>query len=171
MCISPKQEKQKLRNLIRSRFRKLKSKKSIDLTVVEKLSQIINLNKYSSILFYQPLADEVDISDIFIHPQAKMDIYFPFFQKHAIYHKDSRAEFSFDNLPKISCVVLPGRVFDKNGNRIGRGFGWYDRLIKHLEPETEIIGVCFGFQIFDRVPVEKHDEKVHIVCTDQGIYK
>lgn len=53
-------------------------------------------------------------------------------------------------------IVVPGVAFDRNGNRIGRGRGYYDRfLCKHLNVRR--IGVCFDFQLVDEVPTEPND--------------
>lgn len=61
-------------------------------------------------------------------------------------------------------IVVPGVAFDKNGNRIGRGRGYYDRfLCKHLNVKR--IGVCFDFQLVDEVPTEPTDIKVDEVIS------
>lgn len=53
-------------------------------------------------------------------------------------------------------IVVPGVAFDRNGNRIGRGRGYYDRfLCKHLNVKR--IGICFDFQLVDEVPTEPND--------------
>ena len=53
-------------------------------------------------------------------------------------------------------IVVPGVAFDHNGNRIGRGRGYYDRfLCKHLNVKR--IGICFDFQLVDEVPTEPND--------------
>ena len=56
-------------------------------------------------------------------------------------------------------IVVPGVAFDRNGNRIGRGRGYYDRfLCKHLNVRR--IGICFDFQLVDEVPTEPNDIKM-----------
>ena len=63
-------------------------------------------------------------------------------------------------------IIVPGVAFDKNGNRIGRGKGYYDRfLCKHLDIKR--IGICFDFQFVDEVPTEDNDIKMHEVLTIQ----
>ena len=53
-------------------------------------------------------------------------------------------------------IVVPGVAFDRNGNRIGRGRGYYDRfLCKHLNVKR--IGICFDFQLVAEVPTEPND--------------
>lgn len=61
-------------------------------------------------------------------------------------------------------IVIPGVAFDRNGNRIGRGKGYYDRfLCKHLDVYR--IGICFDFQVVDEVPTEDNDIKMNEVIS------
>ena len=62
----------------------------------------------------------------------------------------------------FDLIVVPGMAFDRNGNRLGRGKGFYDRFLsKHLEVPR--IGICFDFQIVDAVPADSFDILVHKV--------
>lgn len=61
----------------------------------------------------------------------------------------------FTCLSEIGLAVVPGRAFSPAGVRIGRGRGYYDRLLPSLSCPK--IGVCFPFQLFDALPEEKHD--------------
>ncbi len=61
-------------------------------------------------------------------------------------------------------IVVPGVAFDKKGNRIGRGKGYYDRfLCKHLDVTR--IGICFDFQLVDEVPTEDNDIKMNEIIS------
>lgn len=64
----------------------------------------------------------------------------------------------------FDLIVVPGVAFDRNGNRIGRGKGYYDRfLCKHLNVKR--IGICFDFQIVKEVPTEPTDIKMDEVIS------
>ncbi|EMR73395.1 5-formyltetrahydrofolate cyclo-ligase [Thermoplasmatales archaeon SCGC AB-539-N05] len=70
----------------------------------------------------------------------------------------------------IDLVLLPGIAFDKRGNRIGHGAGYYDRLLgKYLHAKRA--GLAFDFQIVDTIPVEKHDVAIDIIITENRIIK
>lgn len=56
---------------------------------------------------------------------------------------------------KIDLVIVPGMAFDKWGNRLGRGKGYYDRFLKNCTAYK--IGICFPFQFRDIVPVDPLD--------------
>ena len=56
----------------------------------------------------------------------------------------------------FDLIIVPGVAFDRKGNRIGRGRGYYDRFLsQHLEVKR--IGICFDFQLVDEVPTEPFD--------------
>ena len=56
----------------------------------------------------------------------------------------------------FDLIVVPGVAFDRHGNRLGRGKGYYDRfLCQHRSVKK--IGICFDFQLVDNVPVEETD--------------
>lgn len=64
----------------------------------------------------------------------------------------------FTDWGKIDLILVPGVAFDKSGNRLGRGKGYYDKVLKQTEAYK--LGVCFDFQLVERVPVEPHDVKM-----------
>ena len=64
----------------------------------------------------------------------------------------------------LDVVLVPGMAFDGDGNRLGRGRGYYDRFLNTLSnPRPKLIGVCFDFQKTDVVPTEPTDVKVDVV--------
>lgn len=70
------------------------------------------------------------------------------------------------NEPIIALV--PGRAFDANGNRLGRGIGGYDRWIaerRKTGTASTFIGVAFDCQIVAAVPMEEHDQRIDAVIT------
>ena len=68
----------------------------------------------------------------------------------------------------IDLVLVPGIAFDKEGHRIGYGFGYYDKFLKKV-PKAVKIGLCFDFQVVDKVPREWHDVPVDLVVTDKEV--
>lgn len=66
---------------------------------------------------------------------------------------------------KAECLLVPGVAFDRQHNRLGRGKGYYDRLLQRVGAQK--IGLCFHFQVFDRVPVDAPDQKMDGVVTDR----
>ncbi len=66
--------------------------------------------------------------------------------------------------PCGSICIVPGIAFDRCGNRIGRGKGYFDRFLKNSRSYT--IGVCFTFQLFHLCPREIWDVRMDRVITE-----
>lgn len=72
-------------------------------------------------------------------------------------------------LPGEAAVVLvPGMAFDRKGGRLGRGGGFYDRLLVEGHLHARRIAVCYACQVVERVPVEPHDMEVDAIVTEDG---
>jgi 5-formyltetrahydrofolate cyclo-ligase len=67
----------------------------------------------------------------------------------------------------IELVLVPGLAFDKKGNRLGHGKGYYDRFLEQCSPQAFFIGIAHAFQVFDTIPSEVYDKKVHGLLTEK----
>ena len=65
-------------------------------------------------------------------------------------------------------MVVPALAFDRRGNRLGHGYGHYDRLMTKCPGYK--VGLIFEVQLVDEVPMEARDVAVDIVVTEQNIY-
>jgi 5-formyltetrahydrofolate cyclo-ligase len=70
---------------------------------------------------------------------------------------------------EIKAVVIPGAGFDREGNRIGYGGGYYDRLLSSLGRNVPVIAPAYEEQVVDSVPSEPHDIKVSMIVTDRRV--
>ena len=66
-------------------------------------------------------------------------------------------------LPELDFVLVPGLAFDRTGQRLGRGKGFFDRMLSQVKGVT--CGVTFDWQIVDQVPVEPHDIALDCLVT------
>jgi len=64
----------------------------------------------------------------------------------------------------IDLMIVPGVAFDRSGGRLGRGGGYYDRILSVYTGRT--VAVAFDFQLVDQIPVEPHDRPVDTVVTE-----
>ncbi len=71
----------------------------------------------------------------------------------------------FEALEHVQMIVVPGVAFDHNKNRMGRGRGFYDRLLKST-PNAVKVGVAFSFQLFDTIPTEPFDVPMDEVISE-----
>ena len=62
-------------------------------------------------------------------------------------------------------VIVPGIAFDKDGNRIGHGGGYFDRFLKNLPKKIPTIGLAFKFQLIERIKTLHWDVPVTEVIT------
>lgn len=70
---------------------------------------------------------------------------------------------------EIDMVIVPGLAFDAAGNRLGHGGGYYDRLLSDRKLRRAFrIGLAFGFQLVECVPVNRADERMNAVVTEDG---
>jgi 5-formyltetrahydrofolate cyclo-ligase len=64
----------------------------------------------------------------------------------------------FTDYDSIDLAVIPGVAFTRDGIRLGRGKGYYDRLLPRINSPK--IGICFPFQILDFIPTEPFDVRM-----------
>ncbi len=69
----------------------------------------------------------------------------------------------------IELIIVPGVAYDRYGNRIGRGKGYYDRLLK--ETSALKIGVAYNCQIVDDIEPDEFDIPVDYVITENALFK
>ena len=65
---------------------------------------------------------------------------------------------------QMDLVLVPGIGFDRKGGRLGHGKGYFDKFLKKVK-RARRIGLAFREQILEKVPCEKHDQRVHRVIT------
>ena len=71
---------------------------------------------------------------------------------------------AFTDYAAVDLVIVPGVAFDREGNRLGRGRAYYDRLFADLLPDYIYkVGVCYPFQLVPHVPTEPTDVRMNIV--------
>lgn len=143
----------------------------------------------ATICAYFPLKSEVDIQLLLKEMLARGDtVYLPVFagaDTKMIYRKAKNlhdlppGEFTIPEPPadaeelgdnKVDIVLVPGRAFDRNGNRLGRGSGGYDTWLawyKKHHPDVPLWGICLQCQLVRDVPVEAHDVSMNAVITAQ----
>ena len=140
-----------------------------------------------SVALYNPIQNEVETGEIRDHALVTgKNVFFPRFglkDSLELIKIESATEFSQGRFGILEptgerrlagrdqeelVVFVPGVAFDLRGNRLGRGKGWYDRLIKELGGAI-LVALAYDFQIVDEVPAEEWDQRVHYVITERSI--
>ena len=68
----------------------------------------------------------------------------------------------------IDFVLVPARGFDRHGNRLGRGGGYYDRYMASPGFRAVRCGIAFSAQVLDELPHTPSDLPVHLLVTEEG---
>ncbi len=167
------------RNLLDKKELLKKSKK-----IIRKLKSLKNFKKAKTIMFYVSKDNEVYTHDIIKKSLKKKKIIVPvtdFKNKDLVpseLNDFSELEPGYYNVlePKnvkevdvneIDIVIVPGVVFDKNGNRIGYGEGYYDKFLKKTKALK--IGLAFGFQVVDEIESEETDVPVDLIISESNL--
>ncbi len=104
--------------------------------------------------FYLPRVNGVNL-DILPYDETRLEL--------GAFHIEEPTGNNTINPDDIELIVVPAVAYDRKGNRLGRGKGFYDRLLKTTKATK--IGIGYEFQMLDEIPVEQHDVKMDIVIT------
>ena len=86
--------------------------------------------------------------------------------KKGVYNiREPRASCEKRPASQMDIIIIPGVAFDKKGGRLGRGGGYYDRLLRKAKKVVKI-GLCFREQIVKKVPMKAHDVRMDRVITN-----
>lgn len=150
-------------------------------TVFSRLESIEAFIKAQHILFYHSLPDELPTIEFLDKWSDIKQIYLPRVNGDNLdilaYNKDKLESGAFDieepsgdeivESSIIDIIIVPAVAFDANCNRLGRGKGFYDRLLKNSTALK--IGVGYDFQLIVEIPVEPHDVAMDIVITPNNL--
>lgn len=156
------------------------------MAVCKRLTAATEFTEAKVIMIYLPLPDEVDISPVALRGWQEQKVIaapkLTWDKRHMLPIEINSLEMGLvstrhglrepaagEPLPAetIDMVLVPALVFDKKGNRIGRGAGFYDRFLASPEFKGVSVGVAFEEQVVDNLPVEPHDVPVDILITDE----
>jgi 5-formyltetrahydrofolate cyclo-ligase len=69
-----------------------------------------------------------------------------------------------------ALVCVPGIAFTAGGARLGRGGGYYDRVLPAFAHGATTVGLGYSFQLIDRLPEQAHDRRLDLVVTESAVY-
>ena len=183
-------EKRRLRTLLRQRRRALSAQD------VRKNSQRIAARLYAQAMFHQARqillysSDENEVETEGLWQAAcrrGIDVYYP-----RVTADKQEVEFvrRHDNEPLIpgvfdipvppgedlltsvaqtDLVLIPGVGFDRAGHRLGRGRGYYDRVLRDLLAGALRVGLAHDYQIVSHIPIDEHDQRVDYIVTEKRL--
>jgi len=166
-----------LRTIIRARLGEISAAErgAASVQLCAKLKEQSFFQAAAAILFFAPLPDEADVWPLLRESMAAgKTAALPQFDAGTQNLQDEIVTGQFRvREPKSGCakiplekfdlVLVPGIAFDLRGNRIGRGRGFYDRLLQNIRGLK--IGIAFDGQVVKEVPAEKPDVPVDFILT------
>ena len=174
--------KQSLRTEVRARLREM-SEDAQRIQSARACESFLSQDVYakvSSVLLYMPLRDEVDVRLImeraisdgksvalprYVPETAAYDAFF-IGDEPLLPGPFNILEPAMSNpapLNRLDLIVVPGIGFDLRGRRLGRGKGFYDRLLSAASGLK--CGICFEEQLLPEIPVEPHDVALDFIAT------
>lgn len=104
--------------------------------------------------FFLPRVNGVNL-DILPYDEQRLEL--------GSFHIEEPTGTDYVDPSEIELIIVPAVAYDRRGNRLGRGKGFYDRLLG--EAKATKIGVGYEFQLVDEIPVEPHDIPMDMVIT------
>lgn len=173
--------KEELRSHLRTCLSSMDPSLKINLEklVVSNLEQILSKHKFEVLGIYAPMKDELNWSSSLL--LKNMRLAFPRYKNGLMEFIESdfedlqiSDEFGVSLLvPKGDKAVMPDLLiipalgFSKQGGRLGRGKGFYDRFLVSFRGLK--IGCGFSFQVISELPEEEHDQRMNIIVTEDEI--
>lgn len=182
----PLNQKNELRHIAKLKRKSLWYSTSF-LTNWQKFLQQLNFNDDPIIAAYYPMPYEADCHDIIewlyqssykvllpVVSKSKNRLMFNEWKPDSLYKKNDYGITEIDNNiffdPHI--IIVPLLAFDKQGNRLGYGAGWYDKTLAYYSKKNYQIvsvGLGYGFQEVEEVPCSTHDIPLQSVITEKSL--
>ena len=159
--------------ILRRSFRGLETNEDSSIAVVRKLKRCKELIAADTLLLYYPLKDEIDIKPLY---SLDKRIFLPVIENNEMlfrrYDGDlKKGKFGimeptgeYYTIGSNDLMIVPAVAYDRDGYRLGRGKGFYDRFLADKKIKT--IGVVSKLRIVSDVFREANDIKVDFIITD-----
>ncbi|MDR0638258.1 MAG: 5-formyltetrahydrofolate cyclo-ligase [Spirochaetaceae bacterium] len=156
---------------------------------VARLGETEEWKRYRRMLLYVSMEDEFDTEPLLMRAFAEgKEVYVPRTEGDSVmrFYRIPGAEGpwsigSFEIREPLVCteetlfkpgdgpafIAAPALAFDRKGNRMGRGRGYYDWFFASLPEGGDffLCGYCLAMQVIDEVPVEAFDRHLDALCT------
>lgn len=176
-------DKQQLRQTVKQLKRALSAAEREELSrrICAAIESLPGFDRVSRLMLYHALPDEVDTRPLLSRWSTAKQLYLPIVAGDdlvvAAYDEGAVKQGAFGiwepaddtavDPSLLEWIVVPGVAFDRRMNRLGRGKGYYDRLLRQTAARK--IGICYGLQLVDEIPAEPHDIQMDLIITENDI--
>ena len=159
--------------ILRRSFKGLETNEDSSIAVVRKLKRCKELIAADTLLLYYPLKDEIDIKPLY---SLDKRIFLPVIENNEMLFRRydgalKKGKFGimeptgeYYTIGSNDLMIVPAVAYDRDGYRLGRGKGFYDRFLADKKIKT--IGVVSKLRIVSDVFREPNDIKVDFIITD-----
>ena len=179
------QEKKRLRELLKQKRRILTKEQVAEQSaiILAHLEQLPSFVAAKAVLIYYPTHNEVDLLPLIKKYKREKTFLFPVVHRQSMdacpYEGNAKMHRGQFNIPEpttepykepIDLIILPGVGFDKHGNRLGQGGGYYDRFLAAGHKQSVLVAVAYDFQLVEKVPTNRRDKKMdYIILPTKGV--
>ncbi len=172
--------KDEIRRRIRARKQLLtdEERKSAALRVFERLEQLAVFAVSDRIMMYHSLPDELSTREFLLKWYGEKSFFLPRVNgvnlevlpyertsmKMGAFRIEEPSGNDITDPASMELIIVPAVAYDRNGNRVGRGKGYYDRLLSDTNAYT--VGVAYDFQLLDEVESTEFDIPVDMIITE-----
>ncbi len=156
-----KEDKAGLRAEMGQQLRALtvEDRQSLSDEICERILEMTQWQEAQSAVLFVPLPSEPIITPLKLDCDARKVVSTTIAQS-------ARTEAQLHLPETIDLILVPGLAFSKDRHRLGRGGGFFDRLLAGRAANAFKLAICFSFQVVDRVPTDAHDVVMDVVVTD-----
>lgn len=156
--------------------------------IISRLRQLVREHKPSVVALFMPLGDEVRLLPFIdaVASEKEIKVVLPRVETGSdstpsmefyYYQVDHLSVGSYGisepsagepcAVEDIDFMVVPGVAFTRQGERLGRGKGFYDSYISRSGFRAYTVGVCYSHQLMESLPIEPHDRRVDKVISGE----
>jgi len=172
--------KQDIRKLVRERLASWDGSMSDCLSIWQKIEDCRDFQDARTVLLYWSIGFEIPTSEIICKWNGTKRLALPVVVGNDLILRkydpakmvegyrgimEPSPEAAIISPEEVDFAIVPGLAFDVNNNRMGRGKGYYDRLLPSLRNDCTVVGVCWREQLFEEIPVDEWDFALSAVVT------
>lgn len=166
--------------------KQVENRKEADIAITKSIIAHELFNKADAVLTYVSFGDEADTRRLIVYMLKNgKKVAVPYCQDKQMYFfaitSPSELILGKDGIPTVNPIgkipfkptentlcIVPAIAFDKSGNRLGYGGGYYDRYLTVNKVNT--IGICYQNCITDTLPANNLDVKIPVIITESNVY-
>jgi 5-formyltetrahydrofolate cyclo-ligase len=159
--LNPIEQKATLRAEIQRRAREMtvEEREEYSEEICERVLEMSEWAEAKQVVLFLPLPSEPIITPLKLDCEARKitSLSIP---------QSARNESDLHLPDTIDLILVPGVAFSKDRHRLGRGGGFFDRLLAGRAANAFKLGICFSFQLLDTIPTEPHDIVMNAIVSD-----